>query len=262
MSSLVRDLYRRRELLLILVNRNLKIRYKNSALGFFWSLLTPVLLIVIYGVFAHILKFNKSRPDYLQFLIIGIVVWQFLAMCLNDSLGVILGNANLIKKTSFPRFILPLSMVLANLINFMLTLVVLGGYLVGIHMTFGNIAILPLVMLTQSALCLGMSLILSTANVFFRDTEHILGVFVLAWFFLTPIFYPIEHQLALLPPRVHWLAFLNPMTGIVCGYRSVLMSDSVEFGPLTLVSCGVSWLIMVIGMFFFQYVEPRLADEM
>lgn len=262
MSSLIRDLYRRRELLLILVNRNLKIRYKNSALGFFWSLLTPVLLIVIYGIFAHILKFNKSRPDYLQFLIVGIVVWQFLAMCLNDSLGVIIGNANLIKKTSFPRFILPLAMVAANLINFLLTLVVLLAYLLSVRVVFGNLAILPVVLLTQCALCLGIALILSTTNVFFRDTEHILSVLILAWFFLTPVFYPINQQLALLPSDLRWLAFLNPMTGIVCGYRSVLMSDGIAFDALTWISYGMSWLIMVIGIAFFQKLVPRLADEM
>jgi lipopolysaccharide transport system permease protein len=249
-------------LLLILVNRNLKIRYKNSALGFFWSLLTPVLLIAIYGIFAHILKFNKSRPDYLQFLIVGIVVWQFLAMCLNDSLGVILGNANLIKKTSFPRFILPLAMVTANLINFLLTMVVLVIYLIAVHAVFGNFAILLVVLLTQCALCLGIALILSTTNVFFRDTEHILSVLVLAWFFLTPVFYPINEQMALLRPDLQWLAFLNPMTGIVCGYRSVLMSDNANVSSLTWISYGMSWLIMVIGIAFFQKLVPRLADEM
>jgi len=183
-------------------------------------------------------------------------------MCLNDSLGVILGNANLIKKTSFPRFILPLAMVIANLINFLLTLVVLFAYLLAVHMTFGNLAILPAVLLAQCALCLGTGLILATTNVFFRDTEHILSILVLAWFFLTPVFYPIDKQMAFLPADLNWLAFLNPMTGIVCGYRAALMSDGVAFLHLTWISLGVTLLILIAGVAFFQRMASRLADEM
>ena len=123
------DLYRRRELVWILVQRNLKIRYKHSALGFLWSLLTPLLMILMYAVFASILKFNTGSPDYLPFLVVGIVVWQFTAGCLNDSLSSIAGSANLVKKVAFPRVILPVSTVLANAVNFVLTFVVLLAYL-------------------------------------------------------------------------------------------------------------------------------------
>lgn len=260
--SLSGEIFQRRELLWMLVTRNLKIRYKNSALGFFWSLLTPLLFIAIYGIFAKILKFSANRPDYLKFLIVGIVVWQFLSMCMNDGLGAIIGNANLIKKTTFPRFILPLSMVAANLINFLLTFVVLLVYLVVDHAHFGPVWLFPLVLLTQCALCLGIGSILAVSNVFFRDTEHILGVGTLAWFFLTPVFYPAELQLAFLPANLQWLAFLNPMTGIVCAYRSVLMSDFTVNPVLYLYSFGISWAVLIIGTLVFQKAVPRLADEM
>ena len=117
------------ELTRILTARNLKIRYKGSVLGFFWSLLTPALTILMYAVFAHILKFNKGQPHYLQFLVSGIIVWGFTAGCLNDSLFSIAGNANLVKKVFFPRAILPLSTALANGVNFLLTFVPLALYL-------------------------------------------------------------------------------------------------------------------------------------
>jgi len=262
MFKLIKDICGRRELLFLLVDRNLKIRYKNSVLGFFWSLLTPLLFIAIYGVFAHILNFNATRHDYLQFLIVGIVVWQFLVTCLNDALGVIIGNAALIKKTTFPRLILPLSMVLANLINFLLTFVVLLIYLFAVSSSFASLALFPVVLLTQCALCLGISLILAVSNVFFRDTEHILAVLTLAWFFLTPIFYPIGNQLKFIPPASQWLVFLNPMTGIVCGYRAVLMGDVSVAPHLFWISFGVSWVLLVIGLWCFQRLAPRLADEM
>ena len=117
------------ELLRILTARNLKIRYKGSVLGFFWSLLTPALTILMYAIFAHILKFNKGQPHYLQFLVSGIIVWGFTVGSLNDSLFSIAGNANLVKKVYFPRAILPLTTALANGVNFLLTFVPLMLYL-------------------------------------------------------------------------------------------------------------------------------------
>jgi len=262
MVNLLNDIYKRRELLSLLVARNLKIRYKNSVLGFFWSLLIPVFLILIYAVFARMLRFDGGRPHYLQFLVIGIVCWQFLIMCLNDALNTVSGNSNLIKKTAFPRLILPLAMVSANLVNFLLTTVVLVIYLLAMHLPFSHLLWLPAVVLTQCALCLGLALILSAANVFFRDTEHILQILTLGWFFLTPIFYPVELQFTIIPATLHWLAFLNPMSGILCSYRAVWMSDPLP--PLAFVglSFAVSWIMLGIGILFFQRVQSRFADEL
>jgi lipopolysaccharide transport system permease protein len=273
MLKLVSEVWLRRELLWILVGRNLKIRYKHSVLGFFWSLLSPLLLILIYASFAAILRFNEGRPNYLQFLVIGIIVWQFLSMCLNDSLYAIMGSANLVKKTAFPRVILPLAMVLANLANFMLTWIVLFLYLVVTGMHFQYLFLLPVVLLAQTALCLGLALCLSACNVFFRDTEHILGVGTLAWFFMTPIFYPTQMQLKFLPESMAWLAFLNPMTGIMRAYRMVLMSDKLHSvaGPLGDIAVptahvGISAAVCVVvlggGLAVFQKLESRFGDEL
>lgn len=260
--SLIKDVYARRELLWILVSRNLKIRYKSSALGFLWSLLTPLCLILIYATFAKILRFAAGDPDYLPFLVTGIVVWQFLSMCLNDALHAIVGNVSLVKKTPFPRIVLPLSTVIANLVNFLLTAVVLVGYLAIKEVSFGNPVLLPLILLTQAALCLGMALVLSTGNVFFRDAEHILGVATLAWFFLTPIFYPFTKQLAFMPESWQWLIFLNPMTGIVCAYRTALMSLPGPGIPMTAISFGVSWIVLLMGIIIFQSCQEKFADEL
>lgn len=262
MVKLFSDIYKRREMLSLLVARNLKIRYKNSVLGFFWSLLIPVFLILIYAVFARMLRFDGGRPHYLQFLVIGIVCWQFLIMCLNDSLNTVSGNANLIKKTSFPRVILPLAMVAANLVNFLLTTVVLVVYLLAMHLPFSHLLWLPAVVLTQCALCLGLAMILSAANVFFRDTEHILQILTLGWFFLTPIFYPVQMQYQIIPANLHWLAFLNPMSGILCAYRGVWMSDPLPSLGFVGLSFAVSWIVLGIGVLFFQRVQPHFSDEL
>jgi lipopolysaccharide transport system permease protein len=256
------EIWRRRELLWMLVVRNLKIRYKNSALGFFWSLLSPLMMIVVYAIFARILRFSAGNPQYLQFLVAGLIVWQFLLLCLNDSLHAVAGNANLIKKTAFPRIILPLSTVAANLVNFLLTFVVLVAFLLLSPVRFGGIGMLPLAVLSHCALCLGAALLLATANVFFRDTQHVLQIVTLAWFFLTPIFYSLDMQMAAVPPALHWALFLNPMTGLICLYRAALMSEPLpEAGRLAL-SLAVCWGLMLAGVSVFRRYEKRFGDEL
>jgi len=263
MFTVVKEVWQRRELLAILVGRNLKIRYKNSALGFLWSLLGPILMILIYAVFARILRFSDGIPHYVQFLVVGLVAWQFHVMCLNDSLHAIMGNVSLVKKTRFPRIILPLATVLANLVNFLLTGVVVVLYLLLARITPGNLGLLPLTILTQIALCLGAGLIIATVNVFFRDTEHVLGAATLAWFFLTPVFYPLEFQMRVLPPHAQWLAFLNPMNGIVCAYRAALMKDEALWAPGgTQASFAVAWAILLLGIWIFGRFQARFGDEL
>ena len=259
MFSSLKDLFKYRDLLLMLVARNIKIRYKRSVLGFFWTLLNPLFLILIYAVFLKILKFfDASDPKFLPMLVTGIIVWQFLAMCLGDSLFAVIGNANLITKTAFPRIILPLSMVIANLVNFLLSLVILAVYLLAIGPEVSNLWVLPFIILTQFALCLGLALFLSSLNVFFRDTEHLLGVVMLAWFFLTPIVYQFHH----IPEPYQRLAFLNPMTGIVTAYRHVFLSGDIMAPRLFSLSIAVAWAVCLGGIWFFQRLESRFADEL
>jgi len=258
MFKLLKDLHGRRELLMLLVVRNLKIRYKNSALGFLWTLLAPLCLILIYALFARVMRFFQDDPFFMPRLVVGVIVWQFLATCYNDGLQAIMGNAELVKKSAFPRFILPLSMVFANLLNFLLSAVILVIYLQIVRMPLGAVAWLPLIMLTHGALCLGGALIISSLNVFFRDTEHILSVGLLAWFFMTPIIYSIERW----PARFVHLGFLNPMTGLVTAYRSVLMSDPIGDPSFLSLSVVVSWLVFVVGVIVFQVTQVRFAEEL
>ena len=248
----------------MLVLRNLKIRYKSSALGFVWSLLVPIFMIVIYTIFLSVLKIQID----LRQLVTGIMVWQFLALCLGDSLNAVVGNANLVTKSAFPRIILPLAMVLANLVNFLLSFLVLVVFLVGYGAVCGGavgpIYWLPIILVTQVALCLGVSLILSTANVFFRDTEHILSMLMLAWFFLTPVIYPINFVLdkPAFPAWVHTLFFCNPMTGIVTGYRVALLGGGAPAGIHLALSAAVAWALLIVGAGLFQKMQPFFGDEL
>lgn len=260
MFSVLGEVFRRRELLGILVSRNLKIRYKSSALGFFWSLIVPIFLIVIYAVFLKVMKF--AIP--LEILVVGVIVWQFFAMCLGDSLHAIVGNANLVSKSAFPRLILPTSMVLANLINFLLSCIVLLVYLLIDGADFGNLAWIPIVVVSQVALCLGLSLLFSASNVFFRDTEHVESMIMLAWFFMTPVIYPIGLVMdnAAFPDWIKAAFFVNPMTGIVTGYRMALLSFENPGNAFMCLSLVMCWLILLVGFVVFQKVEGLFADAL
>lgn len=264
MWKLLRDLDRHRDLLAIMVDRNLKIRYKRSVLGFFWTLLNPLFFILIYAVFLKILKcYDKDNLLFLPMLVTGVITWQFLAMCLNDSLNSILGNANLVARTVFPRIILPLSMIISNLVNFLLSLLILIGYVLMLKLGgfapvhFHSLWLLPVTVLTHFALCLGLGLFLSALNVFFRDTEHMVGVGLLAWFFLTPIIY----YLTAIPHDYQRLAFLNPMTGIVTAYRTAILGTDIMAPRLAVMSFGIAWLTCFGGIAFFQRVQKHFVDE-
>ena len=264
-----------RDLTRILTARNLKIRYKGSALGFFWSLLTPATTIAMYAIFAGILKFAKGQ-NYLPFLVTGLLVWGFTAGTLNDSLFAIAGNANLVKKVWFPRVILPLTTALANAVNFALTLAPLLLYLAldGVLDLSHALWLLPAAFF-HLALCVGIACLVSTLNVFFRDTQHIVGIGQLAWFFLTPVFYFPRMQLEAAGFLGAWkgLVFLNPMTGVLALYRRGLMGAAEQ--PLVPpdfaaevpawwvgVSCAVCLAVLWIGLAALRRGDRSFGDAL
>jgi ABC-2 type transport system permease protein len=261
MVGLLKAIVSHRDLLVLLVSRNIKIRYKESALGFLWTLLGPVFLIVIYAVFIQgIMKVPIPTPV----LVSGIFVWQFLALCLGDSAFAIVGNANLIKKACFPRALLPLSIVLANFVNFLLSLLVMAGYLLLARQGMGSLGWLPVAMLAHVALCAGVSLGLCALNVYFRDVQHLTGIVTMAWFFLTPVVYEVSMITPLVTahPRVGPLYFLNPMAGIVALYRAALLGSALPAPPLLGLSLGMALALLVAGVALFQKLQPGFADEL
>lgn len=259
MVSILKDVVRCRELLWMLVIRNIKIRYKESVLGFLWTLLGPILLIAIYALFLGIMRVSISMP----LLVTGIFVWQYLAMTLGDSTNAIVGNANLIQKAAFPRALLPLSIVLANAVNFLLSLVIVGVYLVLSDVSFGGAHWIVLALLSQVALCTGVSLLLSSINVFFRDVQHVIGVLTMAWFFTTPVIYSPDMVLQKCgTPVLLQLFYLNPMTGVLALYRAALMDMPLPASGLWVSSLAVSWLVCGAGMLVFQRLQSRFADEL
>lgn len=253
-----------KDLIRNLVLKNLRIRYKGSALGFLWTMLNPMFMMFIYFIFIRLLRIAIDLPS----LLVGILAWQYFVMCLSDSVNAITAHPSLIKRTSFPRLVFPLSMVLANLINFLLSLIVLIVFLAVYSLFFGYsinlgpaLLLLPAVILLQTALVMGFASFFACLNVYFKDIEHIMSILLLAWFFLTPIMYPLD-KVQLEASQFFNLYLLNPMVPVVALYRYVFLGVAPPTGTVFLFSCLLSLVILIAGVAVFLKKELYFADEM
>jgi ABC-type polysaccharide/polyol phosphate export permease len=263
----IAELYDYRELIRNLVVRDLKVRYKNSVLGVLWSLLNPLLMTVVFTV-VFTLMVPSNIEKFPVFFMCGFLPWSFFQTSVMGATGSIVGNAHLIKKVYFPREILPLAHVLSDLVNFSLALVVLFLMLLVFRVRLTPAALmLPLIILAEMMFILGMAFFLSTANVFYRDTQHILEILLQAWFFLTPVFYPITilpESRVVLGVTIDiqlWARRLNPMASLVASYRDVLyrgVPTGLDFFLRTFVTC---LLVLVIGFLVFRRYSPAFGEQ-
>jgi ABC-2 type transport system permease protein len=222
----VGEIWAFRELLGNLVRKELKVKYKDSVLGFLWSLARPLFLLMIYWlVFGKFLR--AGIPDFAFYLFSGLVAWDLFSSTLGAATTSIVANAGLIKKVYFPREILPMAAVGAGLVHFALQMLVLFGVLLAFGYGFWgpNLLLLPVAFLALVLFAAAMSLLLSAANVYLRDVQHLLEVFLLLWFWLTPIVYPINVALEslsrqqLLGVKLSTVYLLNPMANVVIGFQ-------------------------------------------
>jgi lipopolysaccharide transport system permease protein len=264
----VQELVRYRDLLLYLVVRELKARYKNSALGFLWSLLNPLAMMLVFTLmFTVIMPGNQIRA-YPIFLLCGLLPWNYFTASVMSSMHTVIGNANLVKKVYFPREILPIASVLAQLVNFLLSLVVLFALMIVFQIDLSpRIWMLPIVIALHTSFIVGLALILSAINVYYRDTAMIIDVMILAWFFLTPIFYPMStlpatyeaFGLVLDVPRL--MNILNPMASIINMYRDLLYLSTYTTGDFLLRTAFTSLGIMFLGYWLFTKVSGNFGEE-
>lgn len=275
LAQRVVELYTYRELMRNLVVRDLKVRYKNSVLGFLWSLVNPLLMMLVFTVVFQVMLPNYPIHAYPIFILCALLPWNWFAASLNQAIPSIVNSAHLIKKVYFPREVLPLSVVLANGVNFLLALLVLFALnpFFGIPLTRWAL-FLPVIIAIQLAFTAGLALILATVNVFYRDTGVIMEVVLLAWFFLTPIFYPItivpEYRimLGLLLPVRRLVYILNPMASLISAYRVVLWGSPLDGGPpgppafdFLVRTAVTALLVLAIGYLVFARYSPRFGEE-
>jgi len=252
---MIMQLIKYRELLANLVIRTLKVRYKGSVLGFFWSLLDPLLMMLVYLIFIKLMRFSIDLPV----LFVGVVAWQFFVMCVNDGVGIITGNTNLVKKVYFPRVILPMAMSIANFINFLLSIGVLLVLLLFFGISINKfIFLFPVVVIFHFLLCFGVALFVSCSNVFFRDTEHLVSVVLMMLFFMSPIIYPVS----IVPERLLFLYFLNPMSSIITLYRGIFLDAEIPSVSSLYLSGGMIILIFVVSYMIFSHFQRYFADEL
>lgn len=260
MIDRLREVFRYRELVRNLVIRDLKVRYKSSFLGFIWSLLNPLLMMGVFTLVFTVMMPNRSIQYFPVFILCALLPWNWFSAAVMGSIGSIVGNANLIKKVYFPREILPASIVLSNLVNFLLALIVLFGMVLVYRVPLSpTMLLLPVIVLMQVILLLGLAFFLSAVNVFFRDTEVIMEVLILAWFFLTPIFYDIKD---LFPTYERILYIVNPMASLISSYRLILLWGSMPDLFFLLRTLATSLVVLVAGYLFFARQSHLFGEEL
>jgi ABC-type polysaccharide/polyol phosphate export permease len=256
----VTTLFRYRLLIQSLVGRDLKARYRGSILGFFWSFINPLLLLLTYTlVFTVILPGRRSpnmEPYYL-FFFCGILPWTFFSSALLESSGVLIGGGNLIKKVLFPAEVLPVVTVVSNLVHFLLGLPILLAFLAYEGRLGPQALLLPLPLLVQLIFTLGLALFLSALTVHFRDLQNILGHVLHLWFFSSPILYFYGD----VQGRLRDVLRLNPMSHIVVSYQQILFSGKFDHGWGLLLAGLVALLSFAAGAFLFDRLRDTLAEE-
>ncbi len=254
----LRDLWEYRELLYFLIWRDVKIRYKQTILGAAWAIIQPFFAMIIFSVFfGRLAKVPSDGLPYPVFAYCALLPWQLFSHALTESGNSLVASQNLITKVYFPRLVIPLAACLAGLVDFAIAFLVLLGMMAyyGITPT-AAVATLPLLILLALATALGVGLWLSALNVEYRDVRYTIPFLAQFWLFATPVAYPAS----LVPDRWRALYGLNPMAGVVEGFRWALLGKAEGPGPLLAVSVGVVGLLLVGGLYYFRRMEKTFAD--
>jgi lipopolysaccharide transport system permease protein len=254
----LRELWAYRELLYFLVWRDIKVRYKQTALGAAWAIIQPFFTMVVFSVFfGSLAKMPSDGIPYPIFAFAALVPWTFFANGLTQASNSLVGNSALIKKVYFPRLAIPIAGVLSNLVDFALAFVVLLLMMVYFKL-WPTVAILwlPLLLLLAFVTALGVGLWFSALNVEFRDVRYVVPFLTQFWMFATPVAYPSS----LLHEPWRTLYGLNPMAGVVEGFRWALLGNANAPGPLIWASATAALVILVSGAFYFRRMERTFAD--
>lgn len=242
-----------------LVYRDLHGRYKGSVLGFLWTFINPLLQLMIYTiVFSIILRMGIE--NYGLFLFVALIPWIFFASSIQSGSVCIIGNASLVTKIYFPREVLPVSVVNSSFINMLYSfiIVIVAVIFLGSNNVYVNYIYLPLLFVIEYIIVLGITLFVSALTVYFRDLSHILGILLMMWQFLTPIFYP----MSMVPQEYRYLFELNPMTNIIISYRDVLFYNNAPDILLLLKSLIYGIFLLVFGFIFFGIFKKGFAENL
>jgi ABC-type polysaccharide/polyol phosphate export permease len=249
-------LWQWRGLLVILVGGDLRLRYKGSALGMLWSLMHPLALATVY-VIALRFVIRIQMENYAIFLLAGLLPWVFFATALSSAASSIAEQGNLVKKLAFPREVLPLVRILSQFVHFaigyLVVVPVFAGYQIGLSTAY---LALPIIMVLLMVFTSGLALALATAQVYFRDTQHLLNVVLQLWFWLTPILYSLQ----LVPERFRPLALINPLTIFMLTYQDIVVGQQLPGASRLVLLLAVALAALVAGYAVFIRGECRMAE--
>ncbi len=257
--KVLKEIYEYRQMIFSLVRKDLRGRYKGSILGFLWTFIVPLMQLVVYTlVFSVILKSNIEK--YYLFLFVALIPWNFFSSALTGGSTSVLHQQNLVTKIYFPREVLPIANVTSSFVNMLYCFVVVLAVVLfsGFNLNLLAWLALPLIMIIEYFMALGVAMLTSAVTVYFRDLEHILGIISMAWIHLTPVMYPID----IVPDEILPIFMLNPMTPIISAYRDILYWG--KFPDVTTLGSCVAFaaVFMVLGMVVFGRLKKRFAEEM
>lgn len=256
MISRTKAVLKYRALVVNLALKDLRLQYKHSALGFFWSFLNPFFMLLIYTIaFKFILK--SRVPHFTLFLLVAELPWNWLQTVILTGTNSLVNNANLINKVYFPRETIPVSVLLAATINFLLTFLTIFISMALAHVwPSWNLLWLPVILLNQLLFLLGAALFLSILTVRFRDIYHFVQVGMVAWFYLSPVVYPLSD----IPARYQLLAHLNPMADFIQQYRAIIIAGNHPYWWQLVVTMSGSLLIVMFASNFFKTKSRNIAE--
>lgn len=252
-----KELYNYRDMLKNLVKRDIRGRYKGSALGFIWNFVLPLVqILVMVIVFGAI--FKNQVPNYPLYMISGMVIWIWFSESISETSGVLVGNSELLKKIYFPRAILPISTVISKMINFLILLLFAIIVMVVMkHEVTINLLFLPIIIVISYVMILGLSLILSALDVFLRDVQYIISALLMAWIWATPIMYmtsTINNEL------LNTVCKYNPMTYFVEMFHDVLYLGIAPNLENLLIALAIAVVALVVGVIVFRQLEGKFAE--
>lgn len=250
-------IYRHRELIANLVGKELKSRYRGSTLGMLWTFLNPLLLLLVYAL-VFTVYMRIAMENYAVFVFVGLLPWIWFSTSLLEGVNAVVASGDLITKSMFPAEILPMVRVISNLVNFILSLPLLFIFMIiyGVPIT-SAIFWLPLIVFAQLLFITGLVYLFSAINVRFRDTQHILNNFLVLWFFLCPIIYPVSQ----VPEAYRFTFYLNPAAIITIGYHDIFINGSrPDLLPIAGVA-GLGVVIILIGVRLFERLKDTFAEE-
>mgnify|MGYP004685735405 FL=1 len=259
MFKTIHEIYEYRTMISSLIRRDLRGRYKGSVLGFAWTFLNPLLQLVVYTlVFSTIMR--AGIEDYYLFLFVALIPWIFFSGSISAGASCVIAQKEMVKKIYFPREVLPIAHVTCQLVNMLLSFIVVFAVLIfsGKGVSVKALLYLPIVIVAEYLLAISITMIVSAVTVYLRDLEHILAIFTMAWQFLSPVMYSVD----MVPDQLKKLFYMNPMTPIIVAYRDIFYyKREPELG--TLMHGGiVSIVLLIIGCFVFGRLKRHFAEEM